>query len=472
MERRGGVRDAIGIDPDTTGFISAVVRAGSGLVKTKGFLATEVELGKFVKWVKDQGDIIVAIEGSNGLSKPLEKALRAAEVVFYSFKPADTDKFRKAVLGQNKDNQKDAEGVARYAMALEAQGKLDRYRRVWFADVELQMLTRRYERKSCAKTAEVNGLWKLIRHASPDLYLALGGKHPEVQFSENTLQNMGILTLLGERPNLGEWKNLSEEELLAAMGGNRIGRREWIQELRKVAGTFSAVSPAVALMIRDSARNVLRLKQEEADISKMLEELTKNSPEVQMLKQKRGIGTVTAATLVAEIVDIRRFVRENNLAGYAGLGRREHSTGDTTREVASEMFNRRLKDALMTAARNYVHFNPDSHLTGYYRNLVKGGMKPLEATKRVARALVRVVFRELYALQRADADPGGAEKVKEGESDVASGATRSERSHSSDTSPSSLRSKEPPRSGKVKVRKAGRSMTERRRGTSVSKKTA
>jgi transposase len=147
-------------------------------------------------------------------------------------------------------------------------------------------------------------------------------------------------------------------------------------------------------MIRDSTRNAIRLEREEADISKMLEELTKNSPEVQMSKQKRGIGTVTAATLVAEIVDIRRFVRENNLAGYAGPGRREHSTGDITREVASQMYNRRLKDALMTAARNYVHFYPDSHLTGYYRNLIKGGMKPMEATKRVARALVRVIFRE------------------------------------------------------------------------------
>ena len=96
----------------------------------------------------------------------------------------------------------------------------------------------------------------------------------------------------------------------------------------------------------------------------------------------------------------------------------------------------------------------------------------MEATKRVARALVRVIFRELYALQQADADPVEAEEAKVGESDVASGATRSERSHSSDASPSSLRSKEPPRSGKVKVRKAGRSRTERRRKTSVSKKIA
>ena len=125
-----GLRDAIGIDPDSKGFVCATVKLSGAQVTTKVYMATEADLKAFLSWVKGQGDLIVAIEGSNGLSRPLEKALREAGVIFYSFSPADTDKFRKAVLGQNKDNRKDAESVARYAMALEAQGKLERYRRV------------------------------------------------------------------------------------------------------------------------------------------------------------------------------------------------------------------------------------------------------------------------------------------------------------------------------------------------------
>ena len=50
------------------------------------------------------------------------------------------------------------------------------------------------------------------------------------------------------------------------------------------------------------------------------------------------------------------------------------------------------------AARNYVMFNPDSHLSGYHRNLIKSGVKKNEARKRVARALVRVIFRKLNAI--------------------------------------------------------------------------
>jgi hypothetical protein len=84
----------------------------------------------------------------------------------------------------------------------------------------------------------------------------------------------------------------------------------------------------------------------------------------------------------------------------------------------------------MTAARNYVIFNPDSHLAGYYRNNVKGGMKKTEARKRIARALVRVFFRNLYSLVELDnSDKIEDEKMGE-ENDMANGLSRSEKYHS------------------------------------------
>jgi len=468
------MRNAIGIDPDSKGFICVLVKLSETKVTTRGYMTTDSDLKSFLRWVKGEGDDIVAIEGSNGLSKPIEKALREAGIIFYSFKPADTDKFRKAVLGQNKDNRKDAESVARYAMALESQGKLERYRRVWFADQELQLLTRSYERKSQAMTAEVNRLWKLIRLASPDLYLALGGNNPEVELSESVVKTQGILTLLSEKPDFGEWKTLSDEELLEAMGrGNCKGRRELIRELRKVMGSFASVSPAIALMIRNSAQQIKRFKQERIDITKMLDVLTRDTIAVQSLKETRGIATITSATMIAEIIDIRRFAREDSLACYSGLGMREHSTGETVRMVPSQLFNHRLKDAFMTAARNFVLFNPDSHLAGYYRNLVKAGMPRMEATKRVARALVRVIYRELSALNEKNADATEVEEQKEGESDMASGATRSDQSHTSDISLSS-----PPtstvRGSKIVKGEATRTLRSKaRRGRkAVSKKTA
>ena len=469
-----GGRNAIGIDPDSKGFVCAYVKLSETKVTTRGYMATESDLERFLKWVKDQGDVIVGIEGSNGLSRPIEQTLREAGVIFYSFKPADTDMFRKAVVGQNKDNKKDAESVARYAMALESQGKLDRHRRVWFADTELQILTRGYERNSEGMTAEVNRLWKLLRLASPDLYLALGGNNPEVELKQNMLQSQGVLALLGEKPNVGEWKNLSDEEFLSARGGNSKGRHALIQELRKVAANVKPVTPAMALMIQSSAGQIERFKREQRDITKMLDELTKEWPEVQRLKEMRGIGTITATTMIAEIIDIRRFVHEDNLASYGGLGRREYSTGESTRMVPTRSFNHRLKDIFMTAARNYVLYNPDSHLAGYYRNLVKAGMDPMEATKRVARALVRVIFRTLSSLvEKAEGEQLSEQNRKAGESDMASGSLRSDRGHESNISLSSLRgSKAEKVKGDKRAATRTRSNGRSEKGKEVSKKIA
>jgi transposase len=169
-------------------------------------------------------------------------------------------------------------------------------------------------------------------------------------------------------------------------GGKYKGREKLIEQLRTLAGSFPAVSAAMALLIRSSAQQIERCKAEQAEITRMLELLTADNAAVHVLKQMRGIATLTAATMMAEIIDIRRFPREDSLACYSGLGMKEHSTGDSIRMVHTQLFNHRLKDVFMTAARNFVLYNPDSHLAGYHRNLVKRGMSSLEAVD--SRAIV------------------------------------------------------------------------------------
>ena len=408
---------AIGIDPESKGYVCYLVDSGNERTVRKRFLITVPDLEELVRWVGKQGEVIVAVEGSNGHSRPLEKALREAGIVFYSFRPSDVNKFRKAVLGQNKNNDKDAESVARYALALQAQGKLEQFRRVWFADDPLRLLTRSFERKNKELTAELNRLWKLLRLASPDLYLALGGFNPEVEISENVLQNQGILSLLEQKPDLSEWKDLSSADFAEAMGGVQYrGRAKLIEALQKLSPVFSLVPHPVSLMMRNSAQTIRQIKGQMSDMKRMIARITAENPAVKALTEYRGIAVITAATMVAEIIDIRRFVNDDRLASYVGLGRSEYATGDRSMMLRSQQFNHRLKDIFMTAAGNFVRYNPDSHLAGYFRNLVKKGMKPNEARKRVARALVRTIFKKLKSLLG-----DSLEQDKRSESDMASG---------------------------------------------------
>lgn len=170
---------AIGIDPDSAGAVCALVDAALPKVLVQEFPISSDGLEQLVYWVTRQTDTVIALEGRNGQSKPFERTLRNAGVQFYSFTAYEVSKFRSAVLGQNKNNEKDAEAVARYALALETQNRLERSRREWFVDEDLQTITRLYSQKRMEMTRETNRLWKVLRKASGDLYLAFRGCHPE-----------------------------------------------------------------------------------------------------------------------------------------------------------------------------------------------------------------------------------------------------------------------------------------------------
>jgi len=64
----------------------------------------------------------------------------------------------------------------------------------------------------------------------------------------------------------------------------------------------------------------------------------------------------------------------------------------------------------------------------------------MEATKRCARALVRVIYRQLSALIKEEDSPAVTpqQAQEKGQGDMASGSLRSDQSHTSDMSPSSL----------------------------------
>ena len=291
-------------------------------------------------------------------------------------------------------------------------------------------------------------MWKLLRIASPDLYLALKGSNPEAEISDNGLKIQGILCLLEQKPDLFEWKKLSPEDFREAMGGrNYRGRQNLIDQLQKLSDAFSPTTPAVSLMIRSSAQTILQAKRQLNEMKKLIREITAKNAAVKVLEQIRGISVITSSTFIAEVIDIRRFANDDRLASYSGLGRSEYSTGERSKMIPNPEFNHRLKDVFMTAAKNFILNNPDSHLSGYFRNLrKKRGMKANEAYKRVARALVRVIFRKLRFLieERSEAQ-------KRSESDMASGAdVRSDLSHESNISLSSPNMNDSKGEGKIK----------------------
>jgi transposase len=384
----------VGIDPGSGEFDCCLLKTGTSKRFYKAFSISRRDLASWLQWLEREEVEVVALEGSGGLCTPLEQALRETDIPFYSLGSYRVGKYRQALSGEHKSNRKDAAAVAGFASQLHAQGTLEEYRRTWFADPRLRSLVRMHQQKQREATREINRLWRTMHEVSGDLFLALrdqGAGKP----GQSALTQRWVLKLISLYPDIYAWRAMSPQQLANSIAEHREAIKERIATLRNAVQDIAPLSPVESLKLQISASTALTLKQAADQLERMLHTETAKNPAAAALMRHPGIGPITSAQIVTEIIDIRRFKNNNKLAAYAGVARTETKTGRNTTERSQQLYNRRLKNAFYTAARSFTLFNPDSHLTGYYRHLRSQGMKNTEAYKRVARSLVRVFYREL-----------------------------------------------------------------------------
>lgn len=389
----------VGIDPASGDYQCALLHQGTRQATYRKFSVANTELKQFVEWIDSEQVNIVAMESQGGFCTPLERVLRANGIPFYSFDSYRVARYRQAVMGQNKNNRKDAASVAHYALTLYARDELEQYRRRWFADEVLRPLVRMYEQKQKETTREINRLWRTIHGISGTLFLALRNGWA-VQTQESALTQQWVLKLLSKHPGIHRWKSMSVQALAESIGEHRAGVIEHIGRLKDLLGQEPPYSALEMTQIQASASTALALKQAQESIEKQLKRESQNNPAAAKLMGYRGIGPIISAQIVAEVVDIDRFPTNNHLASYCGLARAEDKTGESDNERRRQLYNRRLKHAFFTAARSITVWNQDLHLSGYYRHLRAKGMKQTEAYRRVGRALVRRFYRDLKQVKR------------------------------------------------------------------------
>lgn len=74
------------------------------------------------------------------------------------------------------------------------------------------------------------------------------------------------------------------------------------------------------------------------------------------LRALRGVGTITAVTLAAELIDIRRFSRPTQMMNFLGMVPSEHSSGPNKRRGSiTRTGNAHVRRVLVEAAWHYRH---------------------------------------------------------------------------------------------------------------------
>jgi transposase len=143
-----------------------------------------------------------------------------------------------------------------------------------------------------------------------------------------------------------------------------------------------------------------RLRQIEATLAELALQEPYRDP-VAWLRCFRGIDTVTAVTLVAELHDFRRFHSPRALMAYLGLVPSEHSSGDTERRgPITKTGNRHVRRLLVEAAWHHRH---KPRITGPLKKRREG--QPTRILAISDRAQERLYHRWISMTLRGKAQP-------------------------------------------------------------------
>lgn len=123
------------------------------------------------------------------------------------------------------------------------------------------------------------------------------------------------------------------------------------------------------------------------------------------LPQLRGIGTLTAAKILARVGDVHRFRSAAAFASYTGTAPIEVSSGDVVRHRLSRAGDRQLNCCLHTMATTQIRH--DGAGRTYYQRKRADGKSHKEALRCLKRRLSDIVYRRLLTDAAQATSPGG-----------------------------------------------------------------
>lgn len=167
----------------------------------------------------------------------------------------------------------------------------------------------------------------------------------------------------------------------------------WVQ---KDGDTKTEYQEVRDMAIRSTINQINNNLKELESIDAILEELVGRFD--YKLTSMKGIDTVTAAYLIAEIGDIKRFSTPSKLARYSGVAPVTYSSGKTDVQYANQRGNRTLNSIFyhlavtvtMTSGKNRKIINPFFY--EYYTRKLREGKTKGQALKCVQRRLVNIIW--------------------------------------------------------------------------------
>jgi transposase len=161
--------------------------------------------------------------------------------------------------------------------------------------------------------------------------------------------------------------------------------------LEFLAGIDNRLNGVDSAILRSCMGTIGYLAPEIKRISDHIALLVKENADVKLLMTIPGISVYSAALIVAEIGDIRRFQTYKQLCSYAGIDPSVHSSGGTVRYGSITKQGSKLLRWILAQAVNHV-IRRSGKLHDFYMRMVRRGKGKNVARVAAARKLLRVIW--------------------------------------------------------------------------------
>ena len=235
--------------------------------------------------------------------------------------------------------------------------------------------------------------------------MAVGQAYPELTQVFKDLTGQTAQALLRNHACAATIQAMSTEDFIASVRKDFRGSHFYVSKLRKahaLANTSVGLKEgmqALQLSIRLhlQALDLLQIQLEE--VHKALEDTFLNLPEAPYLLSVPGVGLVTAALILAEIGDPRRFTRVQQLIKLAGTQPTANTSGRKSRSLTpmSGKGRPRLRTNIYLTCLRLIQIDPG--FVRRYHELQTRSKNPLNKMQALG-VLMNKLLRILWALMK------------------------------------------------------------------------
>lgn len=383
------IRCVVGIDVAKDAHVVCALEAPSGAVRQRATRITASAHGyaQLVQWLQTWGDpetLLIGLEATGVLWEPLYEAVTQVGYSILVLNPRQTSSWAASLGLRAKTDGIDAHTLARGLLAGYARGSTLPSEAVQ----SLRTLTR--TRRDLVQSQSA------ARQRLQDELVPLFPELPQHWPGRADLGDPALLTFLSRYSSADAMARAELADLratLAETSGARWGEAE-AQALHHLAQHSAASTRAIAarsLVVRTLCLHLLDLHARLAELEAAIAALVKEDDDAGRLQQIPGIGPQNAATIRAELGDVSRFSRVEQVIAYAGL---EPRTQDSGRFVGQKRLSKRgpgaLRHALYLATLVAVRLRVEWRVR--YQRLLERGRAKKEALTILSRALLKVIY--------------------------------------------------------------------------------